>query len=170
MASKSGTPSGGSGARTDARESLALFVRVPAARTFSFQSPSTQARAQAQARATGPQPHPVLHAFQLAVRVCWRHLNGPLAAGAFGKAADQQSGASASRAPGAWLGGECGCLRQDGRAWLSTAGRASWLLLRPGRQFSGPPDPRSLPKSLGLDLYNSFAFFSFRFIFSVNPG
>lgn len=31
--------------------------------------------------------------------------------------------------------------------------------------FSGPPDSRSLPQSLVLDLYYSFAFFSFRFIF-----
>lgn len=66
--------------------------------------------------------------------------------------------------------GERGSRRLGGRADSSFDPEGSSAGVVKTLVFSGPPDPRSLPKSLGLNLYYSFAFFSFWFIFSVNPG
>lgn len=102
-----------------------------------------------------------------------RHLNVLLAAGAFGKTAGQQFSAAASRtrearllvsaapfcrSPSVALHGWAG-----ERASFGPESSSAGVVKTP--VFSGPPDARSLPQSLVLDLYYSFAFFSFRFIF-----
>lgn len=118
----------------DAPEGLALFVRVPGVRTVSVQIPSTHA--QAQSRATGLQSRLSSHAFPTVrcapADVTARHRSVPVAAGAFGKAAGQQSGASAFRR---WRPGSAVSTAPFGRAGkrasLRLGGRAGFL--RPRR-------------------------------------